>query len=285
MQKSNNMRILIADSGGTKTDWCYIENGQPVYLKTEGLHPFYLDTVPRLAELNNKIGHLNPEKIWFYGAGCLNDQKAAPLKKLLNSLFPSVPAEFRSDLCGAGRAFFGDEPGIVAILGTGSGSGLMKDAELIRQVPPLGYILGDEGSAADIAKIILKDYLRNNTSEEISKWIQSVQPGLNMETVYQKLYIEKAGSKYLGSISGEILSGSCPESIFIYVENAFHEFVRQQLLPHKDFPVKDVAFTGGVAANHPELLKTVLNSYGFNIKSISAGVIDNLCRYHSAQIS
>ncbi|MGF1670020.1 MAG: hypothetical protein ACFCU6_06205 [Balneolaceae bacterium] len=275
------MRYLIADSGGTKTDWCYIENGKPVYLKTEGLHPFYLDPKASIIEVKQVIGHLKPERIWFYGAGCVNDEKSQPVRELLESLFPGVRAEFRSDLCGAGRAFFGDEPGIAAILGTGSGSGVMKGGELISQVPPLGYILGDEGSAADIGKRILKDYLRNNTPDDVNSWIQSVQPKLNTETVYQKLYVELAGSKYLGSISGSILRDGCPESMYNYVEEAFHEFVRQHLLAHKDLPVNEVAFTGGVAVNHQNRLQNVLREYGFKMKSVSAGIIGLLYRYHS----
>lgn len=277
------MRILIADSGGTKTDWCYAENEDPVYLKTEGLHPFYLDPELRSIELKGAIGHLNPDKIWFYGAGCLNDEKTQPVRVLLNSLFPDVPAEFRSDLCGAGRAFFGDEPGIAAILGTGSGSGLMKGGELSSQVPPLGYILGDEGSAADIGKRILKDYLRDNVSQEIKSWIRSVQPDLKMETVYQYLYVENAGSKYLGGIAGDILSGNCPESLYNYVEDAFHEFVHQYLMIHNEFPVKEVGFTGGVAVNHRDRLQYVLNEYGFEVKTVSSGVIRLLYRYHSKE--
>jgi len=277
------MRILIADSGGTKTDWCYAENGDPVYLKTEGLHPFYLDQKLRLKELKEAIGHLKPEMIWFYGAGCLSDEKAQPVRELLNSLFPDVPAEFRSDLCGAGRAFFGDEPGIAAILGTGSGSGLMKGGELSSQVPPLGYILGDEGSAADIGKRILKDFLRNNMSETVKLWIESVQPELKMETVYQTIYVENAGSKYLGGIAGNILSGNCPESLYNYVEDAFHEFVHQHLMIHNEFPVKEVGFTGGVAVNHQHRLQNVLNEYGFKMKTVSAGVIRLLYRYHSEE--
>jgi len=278
------MRILIADSGGTKTDWCYVENGNPLYLKTGGLHPFYLDIDRSHAYLQKEIGNLKPDRIWFYGAGCVNDEKSQPVRKLLNSIFPGADAEFRSDLCGAGRAFFGDKSGIAAILGTGCGSGVMKNGELVSQVPPLGYILGDEGSAADIGKRILKDYLRNNTSEVVTFWIQSVQPELDTETVYQKLYVEQAGSKYLGNITGTILTGNCPDSIFGYVEEAFHEFGHQHLLPHIDFPVKEVAFTGGVAVNHRDLLQKVLSEYGFTVKAVLPGIIEHLFRYHSESV-
>src|SRR5690625_7287839 len=72
------MNLLIADSGATKTDWAWLAGERPVYIRTSGLHPAYLEKEPVLAELREQLGHLNPEQIRFYGAGCYSEASAAP---------------------------------------------------------------------------------------------------------------------------------------------------------------------------------------------------------------
>ena len=44
--------ILIADSGSTKTDWCVVENGQPIQqISTKGINPFFQSE----EEISNEI--------------------------------------------------------------------------------------------------------------------------------------------------------------------------------------------------------------------------------------
>ena len=275
------MQILIADSGSTKTDWCYLENDNPVFLTTEGLHPFYLNQREQAGRLKKAIGSFSPRKIFFYGAGCANEEMSKPLKKLLNTLFAEIPVEFRSDLCGTGRAFFGNKAGIAGILGTGSGAGVVKSGEIVEQIPPLGYILGDEGSAADMAKGFLKDWLRGRITGPDREWIKNELPGLSNEAVYDNLYMKSAGSKYLGALAGKLYSGTYPRSLQIYAENAITKFVREQVIPLSKHQVRAAAFTGSVAVHHHEILEKVLEDNGFNLIETETGVIKRLFHYHS----
>jgi len=277
------MHILIADSGGTKTDWCYIENGHPVFLKTEGLHPYYLDHQKQAGLLKKELGVFSPQKIFFYGAGCATEELSKPLKKLMNSLFPGVPVQFRSDLCGTGRAFFGNRTGIAGILGTGSGAGVMQSGEILEQIPPLGYILGDEGSATDMAKGFLKDWFRGKLTKPEREWVRIVLPGLSREAVYEKLYVKSAGSRYLGNLAGQLFSGNYPKSLERYAEEALVAFVKEQVVPLSRHQVRAAAFSGSVASNHHGLLQKVLNDYGFDLIETDTGVIRRLFYYHSKE--
>ena len=64
-------------------------------------------------------------------------------------------------MLGAARGLCGHEKGIVCILGTGSNSCFYDGEEIVSNVSPLGFILGDEGSGAVLGKLLVGDILKN----------------------------------------------------------------------------------------------------------------------------
>lgn len=72
-----------------------------------------------------------------------SEREAAPG---VGAHFGTTDITVESDLLGAARALWGHGEGIACILGTGSNSCLCRDGEILKNVPPLGYVLGDEGA-------------------------------------------------------------------------------------------------------------------------------------------
>ena len=72
------MKILIADSGSTKTDWCVAENGCILRrIQAEGINPVYLtdeELCGAARSVARQLDGLRPEAIRFYGAGCIPTQ-------------------------------------------------------------------------------------------------------------------------------------------------------------------------------------------------------------------
>ena len=70
---------LIADSGSSKTDWRAIHtNGTIKQYKSGGINPFYQDEDEISEELaKNLKPQVSDEitEIYFYGAGCVNEEK------------------------------------------------------------------------------------------------------------------------------------------------------------------------------------------------------------------
>ncbi len=156
--------ILVADSGSTKTNWCYSSGeGEPEFYRSNGINPFFRTTKDIVEELqkvllpalSGKVKH-----IYFYGAGVVNEEKAGVIKSALAECFPGAGCEVESDLLAAARATLGHAQGIACILGTGANSCFYNGKEIIEHVPPLGYILGDEGSGTYMGKRLLADYLK-----------------------------------------------------------------------------------------------------------------------------
>ena len=165
--------ILIADSGSTKTIWkCTDGAGHVQSVNTAGINPYYnsADEIKKEITLARKQFSSNQiEEIYFYGAGCSTDNQKAIVSQALASQFGAEIISVKTDLLGAARALFQKESGIVCILGTGSGSCIYNGDHIVKSIPSLGFILGDEGSGASLGKQFVRDFLREDMPESLLK--------------------------------------------------------------------------------------------------------------------
>lgn len=165
---------LIADSGSTKTEWCITDNNTSDHIiATSGINPVFhtedeichilhTELIPQIHSEKNSI-----EQIYFYGAGC-TETHIPVVTAALSKVFSYTKRVFvGSDLLGAAHALCGNNPGIACILGTGANSCLYDGKEIIRHTPPLGFILGDEGSGAYIGKTLANKVLRHQIPDEL----------------------------------------------------------------------------------------------------------------------
>lgn len=72
-------------------------------------------------------------------------------------------------MIGAARALFGHQPGMACILGTGANSCLYDGTKIVMNTPPLGYILGDEGSGAVLGKLFLNGIFKGSLPSAIKR--------------------------------------------------------------------------------------------------------------------
>ncbi|RME94922.1 MAG: hypothetical protein D6772_13890, partial [Bacteroidetes bacterium] len=154
--------IVIADSGSTKADWKFVDSDKVHTLHSIGFNPVFHDSDFIERELRQALGDLvagdQPTAVYFYGAGCWDSKRKAPIVDALKSVFPQAAIQVHHDLLGAARASCGQEAGIACILGTGSNSCLFDGRQIIDQVTNLGYLLGDEGSGTHLGKQLIQHY-------------------------------------------------------------------------------------------------------------------------------
>lgn len=145
--------ILIADSGSTKTDWCVVLNGAVIKrLGTKGINPFFQSEEEIQQKLTASLLPQLPEgkfnAVYFYGAGC-TPEKAPVLRRAIADSLPVIGnIKANSDMLAAAHGLCGQKAGIACILGTGSNSCFYNGKEIVSNISPLGFILGDEGSGA-----------------------------------------------------------------------------------------------------------------------------------------
>lgn len=160
--------FLIADSGGTKTDWCFInEKGDHIFFETEGYHPNHWNSefVNRLTSYWSK--HFVPKStsVTIFCAGCHKKDKAQGLKLIFNQI-GFKKCKVSSDLEGAAIALYGKSPGNIAIQGTGSVYFRWTGDEVYDIRGGKGHELGDEGSGFYFGKLVYQDFISKNLTTE-----------------------------------------------------------------------------------------------------------------------
>ncbi len=275
---------LIADSGSTKTSWCLsAEDGFTEYFSTGGMNPFFRSTEDIANELREKLVpkiDAAIDRIYFYGAGVINQEKGNIVKRALQEMFPGAGIEVESDLLAAARSTLGKERGIACILGTGSNSCLYNGNEIIEHVPPLGFILGDEGSGAVIGRKLLADFLKGVMPEQISNQFKdrfkNTYAGF-MEGVYKKDKPNWFLAQFVPFISENISEGYCSN----LVETSFEEFIKRNIFRYSGFQQLPICFVGSVAFHFQEQLKNVLHKNQLHIKTVVKEPLKGLTNYHT----
>ncbi|HRZ98216.1 MAG TPA: ATPase [Paludibacter sp.] len=275
---------LIADSGSTKTQWCLVENGLIIKdILTNGINPFYQTEKEIITDLENQLlpeleNSTIPE-IHFYGAGCSFPEKKALVKNAILQFFPKADIEIESDLLGAARSLFQHEKGIACILGTGSNSCFYDGNEIVQNVSPLGFILGDEGSGAVLGKLLIADCLKKQLPDWLSEKLldeYELTPAQILENVYKKPF----PNRFLAKFSPFILEHIEEPSIFNLVYDSFDSFLARNVMQYPLEEIK-VGFIGSIAHYFRDTLEIVASERGIVISEIAKSPMDGLLKYHA----
>ena len=276
--------ILIADSGSTKTDWAVVDNGrQVVAMSTQGINPFHQDAENIATvieeELLPKMGNIEPEGIFFYGSGCRED-KVEMMCGILGKAFPQCARiEAQGDLLAAARSVCGEREGIACIMGTGANSCLYDGNRVVENTPPLGYILGDEGSGAVLGKLFVNALFKGQLPSELKdEWLE--ETGLSLNIIINKVYREPLANRFLASTSRFIHQHLSVEPLERMVVYNFREHFRRNVNQYgrKDLTVGAI---GSVAYYYREQLQKAATVEGYTLGKVMRSPMDGLVRYHS----
>ena len=277
------MKILIADSGSTKTDWVLVgENGQVVeQVATAGMNPYHqtdeelvsiLKTTPWTTQESGEEMTLS-----FYGSGCTPVQIPRLREILVRNLTNVSVCDVYSDLVGAARAVCGHQEGVACILGTGANSCLYDGEQIVQNTPALGYILGDEGSGAVLGRKFLNAMYKGRLPQELKECFEK-EYQLTMADVIQRVYREPMANRFLASLSlfiGKHLD--VPELRQLVVEN-FREFLRLNVQPYHR-PELPVGFVGSMASHYEKELREAARLEGFVVGAVMKSPMEGLIRY------
>jgi len=278
---------LIADSGSTKTHWSLLHDGKLVKeIFTPGINPYYQsheDIVNLLAErLIPETENLEVTEIFFYGAGCAFPDKKLIVSQALLHFYPNSTVEIQSDLLGAARALFGSEAGIACILGTGSNSCYYDGKDIVENVSPLGFILGDEGSGAVLGKLFVADCLKKQMPEWIcDKFMDEYE--LTPATVLDKVYKQPFPNRFLAQFTPFILEHIEEPNVFNLVFDSFDAFLVRNV---SQYPLEDmkVGFVGSVAYYFRDTLEIVASERGIEVSEIVQNPMEGLIKYHQGLV-
>lgn len=277
---------IIAESSSTRTDWALVDGDRIVeHAFTMGVNPFFqtrreISHVIRL-ELPEAFFKRRWDHVYFYGAGCANKEKCKIMESSLVAQF-KTPVTVQSDLLGAARGLLVRRPGLACILGTGSNSCLYDGEEIVKNIPPLGFILGDEGSNAYMGKKFVADVLKEITPVEIRNAFFDqfqIAPNVLVDEVYSSVMPQRQLSKYVTVLRDNI------DHPYVYdlVYRSLMKFFRRNI-SHYDYVGNPICFVGSTAVMFEDVLRKVAADFGAEIDKIIKYSLPGLIEYHKDSI-
>ena len=226
-------------------------------------------------------GHIDSMQlsIFFYGAGCTGKARQR-LINILTEMFIAWNAqiEAESDLLGAARALCGRREGIACILGTGANSCWYDGNEIKENTPPLGYILGDEGSGAVLGRHFLNALFKGRLSQSIKEKFLS-ESSLTYADIIERVYRQPLANRFLASTSVFIKKNIdiCPELRQLVIDN-FCDFFQKNI---SNYPTSKPNFIGSMAVVYEEELREAARLEGYEIDIICKSPMEGLIAFHS----
>lgn len=275
--------ILVADSGSTKTEWrCMDEGIQGKSHFSTGINPFFMTSDDILNHLNSELKDIESRsfsRIYFYGTGCNGEARNNTVKQALNKFFNAGQISPASDLLGAARSLCQDEPGIACIMGTGSNSCYYDGRQIIANVAPLGYILGDEGGAAVIGRKLLSAVLKKQVPQYVIGLFFDTYK-ITQTEILENVYMKQFPNRFLGQFAKFIHANSGIPELREIITSSFREFIIRNIMQYPEAVSLPVHFTGSIAFYFREMLEESLRQNNLTPGIITLSPMENLIKYH-----
>lgn len=278
--------ILLADGGSTKVDWRLVEGTKEIkQISTKGANPFFRsreDISEEIKKVINPVlnGH-TIDSVHFFGAGCASPEKNKIVRDAIADNIKTSHIEVNSDLVAAAKGLCGTKKGIACILGTGSNSCFYDGEEIVENVSPLGYVLGDEGSGAVLGRLFLGACLKNQLTKGLKeKFLKEFD--LTPATILDMVYRQPLANRFLASLSPFLIENIHDKTVYDLVYNAFKDFFVKNVMQY-DYKNNDVHFTGSVAYYYKDLVRKAGTDLNIKVGIISQSPMEGLIKYYAGE--
>lgn len=276
--------MVIADIGGTSARWVLLrtDGTAAIERRTAGLNLATADGGEALAQvqmfLREDVELAAATEVHAYAAGAGSAERAARLQTLLQRCWPAARVHIETDLTGAARSLFGTAAGTALILGTGMNAGRCGGGHVTHGITSLGYILGDEGSGADLGRHLLTAALRGEVPPDL---LAALFPeGIGMDQVVMHLYRGSAPQAWLAAMARPLAGHRAHPFVQGLLGARFGALARVLLNELPDMRAGEVRATGSIARAFHVELERVFSREGLRLTDVQAEAMPGLLRYH-----
>ena len=260
----NESIFIIADSGGTKTDWCISSHSKSYFFTSQSFHYSQLnnpDSIEFIQFLKLKFNSF-PIFFYFFGAGYASELAKEKMRAFLRPLITKTML-IESDVLGAAIACYGNKKGHIAIMGTGSVIALVDHKKISNLSGGFGYLIGDEGSGYYFGKLLLKKYLLNQLSPKLMCFLNEKFKPISI--TLEKIHLDP--KKILSELSKELVNETefKVEFDLIHKQNITAFF---DLYLPKDATLKKISVIGSYGFFNQSIVKTCLENLAWELNAI-----------------
>lgn len=277
--------IVIADMGSTKTDWSFADGSNVIKnIETRGFNPYFYSTeqiIQLLTEDFKDEDLSGVDELYFYGAGCSNEEKCQSVENAIKKFFPNTIIEVDHDLLASARALCGTTPGIACILGTGSNTCMYDGTYVIANNPSLGFMLGDEGSGSHMGKELIRCYFYNELPKDISQKFERAY-NLSRDMLLDDIYAHPSPNTYLASFAKFLIENKDSSAVKQIIVDSFDEFFNRHIHKYDSYKKIPVNFIGSIAYYFKEILQEVAKKHDATIGLVIKTPIAKLIEFHKS---
>lgn len=273
---------LIADIGGTSSRWIELrpDGQEQVHDGLPGFNPTSGTPDPMREALRSK-GFVQADRVTeltIYGAGCGHPHRRELVRQAVHDLWPHTAIEIHSDLLGAARSAWGIGSGLILILGTGMNVGYYDGHELKCPMPSLGYILGDEGSGADLGRHLLRDHFQNALPLAVQE--QVFPEPMELADVIEQVYRGRMPQAWMASFVARLVPVLEHEYVIELLHGRFNRMIELLERFFLEVERRDVRAIGSVAHGFQDILGPVLASHGMRLSAVKPDPVPGLIEFH-----
>jgi glucosamine kinase len=277
------MASWVADIGGSSSRWARLvpEGAGGAVEVLPGFNPVSGDPSALVAAMG-RLRDDHPgtvRELHIHGAGCGSPEGAGRMYEVMRSAWPGTQVHVGTDLLGAARALHGDHPGLVLVLGTGMSCGHYDGRSIRKAMPSLGWILGDEGSGADLGKRMVTDGLAGRLSKELSQVL--FPEGLERGNVLQQVYRSAAPQAYLAAFAKRLAEPGAAAYAEALLADRFTELALSVLAAFPEAASTGVKASGSIAWAFRPLLQAAFGRQGLSLTEVVRDPLPGLLRWHS----
>lgn len=281
--------IAIADGGSTKCDWVILNDEGVEILKTStnGFNPNIIvpNLIPAELEKNEELAEMRfkMKKVFYYGAGCGTEENSRVVSEQFQRFFTNAEISVKEDLTAAAYAAYNGVPAIVCILGTGSNSCFFDGEKIRRDLPSLGFLIGDEGSGNAIGKLLLRRFFMKKLPNDLhQEFVDTYQ--LTIEDAIKNMYHNPRANAYLGAFNKFVAARKSHPYFQNMIFDEMKNFLDYQVLPYPEAKEAEINFIGFVAYIYEDILRSAAAELNLKIGKVVRKPIDALVEYHRAYI-
>lgn len=273
---------IVVESGATKSDWRILDGGAQRRLLLPGINVSTISmeqNLKTIADGLRETGATELDGFYLYTAGIVTPEVTEQIAAHVRNLISVSEIEIHDDLIAAARAACGRNPGIVAILGTGSNACNWDGTRVSFKARSGGYILGDEGGGAALGKLFLADLIKGLVPEGIAAEFDSSFDS-TYEGIVKNVYRSQAPAAYLGSIAPWLLERYSNEYVKSLIDGNFRSFIERMLLRYDTSA--PVGVVGGWGCACKDIFSKLCSGYGIVTGEFVREPVTGLVKYHSA---
>lgn len=281
--------IAIVDGGSTKCDWVILESTGKVSQKTEsiGFNPNIIsaDLIPQEIEKNPHLFLIKNQLdyVYFYGSGCGTAENALLVETQLQKVFPYAKVTVKEDLTAAAYAAYKGKPAIVCILGTGSNSCYFDGKSVRRDLPSLGFLIGDEGSGSAIGKHLVRRFFMKKLPQDLhQEFVETYH--LTIDDAIKNMYHNPRANAYLAEFNKFVIQRKQHPYFQNMVFDEMKNFFEYQVLPYEEAREAEINFIGSIAYYYEDVLRAAAAELNLTVGHIVQKPIESLVEFHQKYI-